>query len=84
MAYYNYKLVLDQLPPFITDAIHGYDGDANFNGDQWIAAHNYISLLEAELIGLARRGNTVADDRLRAWLSERIAAAGSPSDTLTP
>lgn len=75
MGYYAYKSVRDQLPHFIIDAIPGYQGDADYDGDQWHAASDYIALLEGELIRLAQQGHTFADERLQSWLAPRITPA---------
>ena len=53
MAYYNYKYVRDQLPNFIIqDMGEDYEGEAGYDGDQWIAASNYIDHLEKQLLKL--------------------------------
>ena len=50
MAYYNYKQVRDQLPQWVTDEIEDYEGSCDYDGDQWIAASNYIDYLERQLL----------------------------------
>lgn len=50
MAYYNYKFVRDQLPQWIIDRQGpNYEGDGNYDGDQWIATSEYIDFLENRL-----------------------------------
>ena len=47
MAYYAYKQVRDLLPQHIIDAQGpDYEGDANYDGDQWDAAADYIAELK--------------------------------------
>lgn len=47
MAYYNYKYVRDRLPPFIIAEMGpDYEGSCDYDGDQWIAADNYIAHLQ--------------------------------------
>lgn len=49
MAYYAYKQVRDLLPQHIIDAQGpDYEGDANYDGDQWDAAADYIEELKAQ------------------------------------
>ena len=46
MAYYTYKQVRDLLPQHIIDAQGpDYEGDGNYDGDQWNAAADYIDEL---------------------------------------
>ena len=46
MAYYNYKIVRDLIPQFIIDQQgEDYDGSADYDGDLWCAASDYIELL---------------------------------------
>lgn len=50
MAYYAYKTVRDQLPEWIIEAAGSeYEGDANYDGDQWYAASAYITFLERRI-----------------------------------
>ena len=56
MAYYNYKYARDVIPEtFLVgkefQKKHGYesDRDANYSGDYWLAAGDYIRELRAEL-----------------------------------
>lgn len=49
MGSYSHKLVANLLPERITEAIEGYEGTVDYNGDQWVAAANYIKELEADL-----------------------------------
>ena len=47
MAYYAYKTVQDLLPDFIIKKMgEEYEGGADYDGDQWIAASNYIEYLQ--------------------------------------
>lgn len=53
MAYYNYKHVRDQLPEWIIKAMgEDYEGDGNYDGDQWLAAEAYIDFLERRIVSL--------------------------------
>lgn len=53
MAYYAYKTVRDRLPGWIVKAMgENYEGDGNYDGDQWYAAEAYIKFLENRLIKL--------------------------------
>lgn len=54
MAYYNYKIVRDQIPNEFRDAFictyekttqKEYDGDANYDGDLWVLTAEYIEYL---------------------------------------
>lgn len=46
MAYYAYKHVRDLLPDWVVkEQGEGYDGDGNYDGDQWYAAETYIKYL---------------------------------------
>ena len=46
MAYYNYKRVRDLIPQFIIDQQgEDYEGLADYDGDLWCAASDYIELL---------------------------------------
>lgn len=50
MAYYNYKLVRDRLPSWVTDEMGpDYEGGSSYDGDQWVAADNYIEYLELQV-----------------------------------
>jgi len=77
MGAYAYKQVRDRIPPFVTDAIEAYEGGCGYDGDQWIAAANYIDRLEAEI---ARRpAIEINDTELRDWLTSRPRSAyGGP------
>lgn len=71
MAVYEYKYVRDQLPPYLTTDVEGYVGDANYDGDQWSAASEYIASLESELAHQYAQTGSMADARLLAWLKSR-------------
>ena len=67
MAYSAYKTVRDLLPPHIIEAQGpDYEGDGNYDGDQWYAAEEYILELKAELATL----RTAAQQALEAlqWM----------------
>lgn len=50
MAYYAYKTVRDLLPDHIIKAQGpDYEGDGNYDGDQWYAAADYINELKARI-----------------------------------
>jgi len=50
MSYYNYKYVRDQLPEWIIkEQGEDYEGDANYDGDQWCAASDYIDYLVSKI-----------------------------------
>lgn len=50
MAYYAYKNVRDLLPEWIIqEQGSNYQGDANYDGDQWIAASDYIEYLVTKI-----------------------------------
>jgi hypothetical protein len=47
MAYYAYKEVRDILPQWLIDSQGAsYQGEADYDGDQWIAAAEYIIYLQ--------------------------------------
>lgn len=47
MAYYAYKTVRDLLPEHIIKQMgDDYEGDGNYDGDQWYAAEAYILELQ--------------------------------------
>ncbi len=50
MAAYAYKYVRDRLPQFIIDKQVDYEGDGNYDGDQWYAAADYIDYLEDAIV----------------------------------
>lgn len=56
MAYYNYKIVRDQIPDEFQKAFacayekqtgNEYEGEANYDGDLWILTAEYIEYLLA-------------------------------------
>jgi len=50
MAYYAYKNVRDLLPEWIIqEQGSDYQGDANYDGDLWIATSDYIEYLEKKI-----------------------------------
>ena len=50
MAYYAYKTVRDLLPEFIIKKQgEDYEGDGNYDGDQWYAAEDYIIWLKSKI-----------------------------------
>ena len=67
MAYYNYKLVRDALPDYITEAIPNYEGTCDYDGDMWVAASNYIDDLLKQLADL--KAEREADKERLDWLS---------------
>jgi hypothetical protein len=72
MGAYTYKYVRDQLPPHLTyENPNGYDGAADYDGDQWAAASDYIDELEAELAKQFAATGAMQDTRLLAWLRTR-------------
>lgn len=74
MAGYTYKWVRDRVPPYITDEMgEDYEGGADYDGDLWIAASNYIDALEAELKKQCDHGGITAiyDTQLFEWLRNR-------------
>lgn len=49
MAYYAYKTVRDLLPEHIIKQMgENYEGDGNYDGDQWYAAEAYILELKEQ------------------------------------
>ena len=54
MAYYAYKTIRDILPKFIIE-LQGedYEGNGNYDGDQWYAAEDYINWLSEQIPNLA-------------------------------
>ena len=71
MGAYNYKYVRDQLPPYLTDEVDGYEGNCDYDGDMWCAASDYISQLEAELVKQYSNTNVFHDKKLLNWLQTR-------------
>lgn len=45
MAYYAYKTVREILPDWVIAEQEDYQGDGNYDGDQWYAARDYIEYL---------------------------------------
>ncbi len=71
MASYAYKYVRDLLPPYLTTDTDDYEGDAGPDGDQWIAASNYIEELEKELALQYAASGAFTNARLLDWLKNR-------------
>jgi hypothetical protein len=71
MGAYNYKYVRDQLPPYLTDEVDGYEGSVDYDGDQWAAASSYIYELETELAKQYARTKSMDNERLLNWLKNR-------------
>ena len=69
MGAYAYKYVRDYLPEFVKD--DDYEGSADYDGDQWYAAEEYIKALEKEIVhqyGLTSKFNNF---NLLEWLKHR-------------
>ena len=73
MGAYNCKYVRDQLPPFITEAIDNYEGSCDYDGDMWVAASDYIEVLEYELKQQVENSQMMFNPDLYNWLSTRKA-----------
>lgn len=71
MGAYNYKYVRDQLPPYLTTESEDYEGGADYDGDQWAAAADYISDLEQELAKQYAQTKTMNNEKLLHWLKTR-------------
>jgi hypothetical protein len=71
MGSYAYKYVSDLLPPHLTSDKPDYEGEANYDGDQWYAAAEYIAELEAELRKQIAGSKVVFDRRLVEWVKSR-------------
>lgn len=71
MGSYCYKYTRDLIPPYITEAIENYEGGCDYDGDMWIAASNYISELESELVNQYSKTNTIDNKNLLLWLKSR-------------
>lgn len=71
MGAYNYKYVRDQLPPYLTTETEGYEGSVDYDGDQWVAASDYIDALERELAKQYAQTNFMHDEKLLNWLKTR-------------
>lgn len=60
MAYYNYKIVRDQIPAEFEDRyeqefnkVNGegrYNDDANYDGHRWLLTAEYIEYLQASIV----------------------------------
>ena len=78
MAYYAYKQVRDLLPQHIIDAQGpDYEGNGNYDGDQWDAAATYIEELveqrDTARAELAKRDAEI--ERLQAKVAQLEAAS---------
>ena len=71
MGAYNYKYVRDQLPPYLTDEVEGYEGGCDYDGDMWAAASDYIIALETEIAKQFARTQVMNDQNLLHWLKTR-------------
>jgi hypothetical protein len=71
MGSYSYKYVRDQLPPYLTTETECYEGDANYDGDQWGAAADYITELESELARQYAQTKAMQNEKLLHWLKTR-------------
>ena len=71
MAAYTYKYVRDLIPPYVKETFDDYDGDANYDGDQWSAAEEYIKDLEAELSNQFKKTKSLRNEKLLDWLKTR-------------
>jgi len=75
MAYYNYKVVRDQIPAEFEDRfeqefnkVNGegyYDADANYDGHRWLLTAEYIEYLQATIV----KGQYITNEE---WFSEGI------------
>ena len=71
MAAYAYKYVRDLLPPYLTHEVPGYEGEANYDGDQWVATADYIAHLEKELALQYAKTGSMENQCLLNWLRTR-------------
>jgi len=71
MGAYNYKYVRNQLPPYLTDEVEGYEGSCDYDGDMWSSAADYITALELELASQYTITKTMKDEKLLSWLKTR-------------
>lgn len=75
MAYYNYKVVRDQIPAEFEDRyehefnkINGedeYNADANYDGHRWLLTAEYIEFLQAVIA----KGSKITLDE---WFNDGI------------
>jgi hypothetical protein len=72
MADYAYKTVRDLLPKHIIDAQGAdYEGEANYDGDQWYAAEAYINELRDLVIEAVSLINEKSlNDQFESWLEK--------------
>lgn len=84
MGAYAYKYVRDQLPPYLTTETEDYDGDANYDGDQWNAAADYITELEQELAKQYAQTKTMHNEKLLHWLQTRPQYPYNAGPAITP
>jgi hypothetical protein len=71
MGSYSYKYVRDQLPPYLTTETKEYEGSVDYDGDQWIAASDYITELEQELAKQYAQTKMMHNNELLHWLKTR-------------
>ena len=71
MAAYNYKYVSSTLPDFAKEGIEDYEGTADYDGDLWFAAGNYLQELEKELAYQYSKTKKFQSGRLLDWLKTR-------------
>ena len=71
MAAYSYKYARAKIPEYITDAIDDYEGEANYDGDLWIAADEYIIHLENEFAKQYEITKRMDNQKLLDWLKTR-------------
>lgn len=75
MAYYNYKVVRDQIPTEFEDRyeqefnkVNGegsYDADANYDGHRWLLTAEYIEYLQVTIA----KGQYITNEE---WFREGI------------
>lgn len=82
MAAYNYKYVRDLLPPFAEEGLENYEGTADYDGDLWRAADNYITALETELGKQYAITKQFSNDCLLDWLKTRPKSSYSPGPVI--
>lgn len=71
MAAYSYKYARAKIPEYVTNLIEDYEGEANYDGDLWVAADNYIVELEIELARQYEITGMMHNEKLLDWLKNR-------------